>query len=141
MKKLIILLLLMFGCISYAQSVWQELPSHPQGGGVTAIEDSDISGLFVTTASFNFPQVPDGVNRTTDGGATWENLFPVFNARTIDIDNNGVIFASIWDWPNTNEGIYKSTDSGDTWNMVFDVGTNNNVFCIESDLSGYYAGT
>lgn len=141
MKKLIILLLLMFCSISYAQPVWQELPSHPQGGGITALATSETGDIFATTASFNHPQVPGGVNRSTDGGTTWENLFPVYTARTIDIADDGTIFASIWDWPNTNEGIYKSTNNGDDWQMVFDVGTNNNIFSIESGLSGYYAGS
>jgi len=142
MRKSLVLLSLIFCCVSYSQSVWQELPSHPQGGGITALVSSDAGDIiFATTSSFNFPQVPGGVNRSTDGGATWENLFPVFVARTIDIDDNGDIFASIWDWPNSNEGIYKSTDNGDTWQMVFDVGTNNNIFSIESSLGAYYAGS
>jgi hypothetical protein len=141
MKKLLALLFLISCCISYAQSVWQELPSQPQGGGITALATSETGDIFATTGSFNYPQVPGGVNRSTDGGTTWQNLFPVYVARTIDIADDGTIFASIWDWPTTNEGIYKSTNNGDDWQMVFDVGTNNNIFSIESGLSGYYAGS
>jgi len=141
MKQSTILVFFVFTCISFSQTVWQELPSHPQGGGVTALETSDAGDIFATTGSFDYPQVLGGISRSTDGGNNWQNLFPVYTARTVDIAEDGTIYASIWDYPNSNEGIYKSTDNGDTWQMVFDVGTNNNVFCIESGMGGYYAGT
>lgn len=117
------------------------MPSHPQGGGVTAIQHSDAYGLFAATSSFNYPQVPGGINRSTDDGNSWQNLFAVYNARTLYIDDLVQFYASIQEDPGSNEGIYKSMNGGTIWNMVFDAGVNNNVFCIAATSGNYYAGT
>jgi hypothetical protein len=71
-------------CI-YSQ-VWQQTAGTPEGSGVTEMVIRQSNGhIFVTTGSFNWPNGDmGGVRRSTDDGATWENVSDdVFVARTI----------------------------------------------------------
>jgi hypothetical protein len=132
--KLIIqlsLLILIFTICIYSQT-WQQTPSTPEGAGVTAMVMRESNQhLFVTTASFNWPNGDmGGVRRSTDDGATWENLNDVFVARTIIDAPDGNLYSSIWPFPSP-EGLYRSTNNGDNWgNPLVTVPTGDNIFSI-----------
>ncbi len=142
-KNVFILLIVFLFDYSFSQSVWTELSNHPDGSGVTGIVVASNGDIIATTGSYNFlSSDTGGVSRSTDGGETWEKIFPAYIARTVEIDSNGNLFASIWNWPTTNEGIYKSTDNGATWNPVHILGSSDNVFSIKAHHNGIlYAGT
>jgi len=111
---------------------WQQTASTPEGAGVTdlVVRESN-QHIFVTTASFNFPNGDyGGVRRSTDEGATWENLIDVYVARTMIDGIDGNLYASIWPYP-SDEGLYRSTDNGDSWGSpLVTVPSGNNIFSI-----------
>ena len=59
----------------YSQE-WRQTASTPEGSGVTEMVVRQSNGhIFVTTGSFNWPNGDmGGVRRSTDDGATWENV-------------------------------------------------------------------
>jgi len=132
MKKNVTLLLglLFFGVILLAQE-WQQTASTPEGAGITEIVVHPGNNyIFVTTASFNWPNGDDGgVRRSIDDGDTWENLFDAYSGRTITLGADGHLYASIWPYPQ-NEGLYRSTDNGDTWQPLVTVPSGNNIFSV-----------
>ncbi len=142
MKKLLLYIFLFSSSVMIAQSSWQQLPSHPDGSGFTGLVVNSNGDLFATTGSFNYPADIGGVSRSTDGGATWEKVFPCYIARTIEITSDGTLFASIWDYPNANEGIYRSVDNGSTWDPVYiPTNANEHYFSINDAGGGImYAG-
>ena len=117
-------------CI-YSQT-WQQTAGTPEGSGVTDMIVRQVNQhIFVTTGSFNWPNGDmGGIRRSTDEGATWENLNDVFVARTIIDAQDGNLYASIWPFPSP-EGLYRSTDNGDDWgNPLVTVPTGDNIFSI-----------
>nr|NQU88869.1 hypothetical protein [Bacteroidota bacterium] len=127
--------LLFFGMISLAQE-WQQTAGTPEGGGITEIVIlPDNNHIFVTTASFNWPNGDDGgVRRSVDDGDNWENLFDAYTGRTITAGADGNLYASIWPYPQ-NEGLYRSTDNGDTWQPLVSVPSGNNIFSVTVSIS------
>lgn len=75
------------------------------------------------------PNPERGVNRTTDGGASWELIHHVSDQEAcvelvLDPTNSRVLYASSWNVSRTpwglesggeGSGLWKSTDGGDTW--------------------------
>ena len=133
MKTNLIFALMFFvaSICGYSQ-VWQQTASTPEGSGVTEmVLRQSNNNIFVTTGSFNWPNGDmGGVRRSTDDGATWENLNDVFIARTIIDAPDGNLYASIWDFPQA-EGLYRSTDNGSNWgNPLVTVPSGDNIFSI-----------
>ena len=78
------------------------------------------------------PNEQRGVFRSSDGGASWENvLFRSARAGAIDLsmdpNNPRILYASIWQalrqpWMFTSggpdSGLFRSTDGGDTWTEI-----------------------
>ena len=133
MKTNLIFTLIFFvaSVCGYSQ-VWQQTASTPEGSGVTEmVLRQSNNNIFVTTGSFNWPNGDmGGVRRSTDDGATWENLNDVFIARTIIDAPDGNLYASIWDFPQA-EGLYRSTDNGSNWgNPLVTVPSGDNIFSI-----------
>jgi len=117
-------------CIN--SQVWQQTSSTPEGSGVTEMVVRQSNGhIFVTTGSFNWPNGDmGGVRRSTDDGATWENLNDVFIARTIIDAPDGNLYASLWDFPQA-EGLNRSTDNGNSWGTpLVTVPSGDNIFSI-----------
>jgi len=139
--------LLLFVSIVVLPQGWQQTAGTPEGGGVTdmVVRESN-QHLFVATASFNFPNGDmGGVRRSTDDGATWENLWDVYIARTIIDGGDGNLYASIWPYPQ-DEGMYRSTDNGDTWGSpLITVPSGDNIFSIAlnptTTVQTIFAGT
>jgi len=130
-KQLIIFIFLVPAVTAVAQ-VWQQTLGIPEGSGVTdmLIRQSN-EHIFVATGSFNWPNGDmGGIRRSTDDGATWENLNDVFIARTIIDGADGNLYASIWPYPQ-DEGLYRSTDNGDNWGSpLVTVPSGDNIFSI-----------
>jgi hypothetical protein len=122
---------IVFLAATAAAQQWQQVGS-PIGGGITDLAWKQINQgqLYATTGSFNWPQVPGGVHRSTDRGITWLRVYnAAFTARTVEIAPDGFIYASIWFFP-LNGGIFVSPD-GNLWTgPLYQVDTSNNVFCI-----------
>ena len=92
-----VFLLLFISILVFPQG-WQQTAGTPEGAGVTdmVVRESN-QHLFVSTSSFNFPNGDmGGVRRSTDDGATWENLNDVYVARTMIDGGDGNLYASIW---------------------------------------------
>ena len=132
MKKLFTLSIsiFVFGLTSIAQE-WQQTGGIPDGSGITEIVVlQESNDLFVTTASFDWPNGQDGgVRRSMDDGDTWDNVFDAFNGRTITAGADGNLYASVWPFPD-EEGLYRSSDNGNTWDLLVTVPTGNNIFSI-----------
>ena len=134
--NLIIALIFLFVTICGYSQVWQQTASTPEGSGVTdmLIRQSN-EHIFVTTGSFNWPNGDKGgIRRSTDDGATWQNLNDVFIARTIIDGADGNLYASIWPFPK-DEGLYRSTDNGTNWGNPLVKVTNDNIFSIAVNIT------
>ena len=130
--NLISALIFIVASICGHSQVWQQTASTPEGSGVTdmLIRQSN-EHIFVTTGSFNWPNGDmGGIRRSTDDGATWQNLNDVFIARTIIDAPDGNLYASIWPFPQ-DEGLYRSSDNGNNWgNPLVTVPNGDNIFSI-----------
>ncbi|RKY95133.1 MAG: hypothetical protein DRQ01_00600 [Ignavibacteriae bacterium] len=135
--KTILIFVLFFLPVSVFSQVWQQTAGTPEGSGATdmLVRQSNLH-IFVTTGSFNWPSGDmGGARRSTDDGATWENLNDVFIARTIIDGADGNLYSSIWDFPQ-DESLYRSTDNGDNWgNPLVTVPSGDNIFSIAVNIS------
>ena len=130
MKKLFTLTISIFVfSLTLTAQQWVQTGGTPEGGGVTEIVVMPNSDIFVTTGSYDWPEIDGGVRRSTDDGDTWENVFDAFNGRTITAGADGNLYASVWPFP-SDEGLYRSSDNGDTWDLLVTVPTGNNIFSI-----------
>jgi len=128
-------ILFFFSTTVFAQE-WQQTASTPEGGGITEIVvHPDNNNIFVTTASYNWPNGDDGgIRRSINDGDTWENLFDAFTGRTITFGADGNLYASVWPYP-SDEGLYRSTNNGDTWDLLITVPSGNNIFSITVNIN------
>ncbi|MEO1574226.1 MAG: hypothetical protein AAFU65_04620, partial [Pseudomonadota bacterium] len=90
-------------------------------------DNSDV--VYVCTLGHLWAAGGDrGVFRTTDGGATWENILHIDDATSCSdlamTPDGGTLYAGLWQvrrYPDFFEsggatsGLYRSTDGGDTW--------------------------
>jgi len=142
-----IMMLLFIGVICIYSQVWQQTTGIPEGGGITDMVIRQVNQhIFVTTSSYNWPNGDmGGVRRSVDEGATWENLWDVYNARTIMEGGDGNLYASIWPYPQ-GEGLYRSSDNGNTWGSpLVTVPTGDNIFSVAvnptTSVQSIFAGT
>ncbi|RMF76942.1 MAG: glycosyl hydrolase [Acidobacteria bacterium] len=96
-------------------------------------DNPDVAWVAVLGHAFG-PNRTRGVFRTTDGGATWENvLFVSEKAGAVDLaldpTNPRILYAAFWEavrlpWTMVSggpgSGLYKSTDGGDSWTRLGD---------------------
>jgi photosystem II stability/assembly factor-like uncharacterized protein len=85
--------------------------------------NTGLTNLVVNTLAIDAsgPQtVYAGLSKTTDGGATWENLAGIPGPMSLAADANrpGVVYAAVF-MNLTNGSIRKSTDGGASWATVF----------------------
>jgi photosystem II stability/assembly factor-like uncharacterized protein len=101
--------------------------------GRIKIDPMDPDRIFVAATGHLWEAGPDrGVYRTTNGGATWEQvLFISDSTGCVDLimrpDNPDVLFAAMWERLRQPEyyryggatcGVYKTSDGGDNWSLV-----------------------
>lgn len=100
------------------------------------ISPADPNLVYVAAQGNPFKDNPErGVYRSTDGGATWKQVFylsPALGATALAMQPNDprVLYTAMWygrrkPWTiisgaeaSGGSGIYKSTDGGDTWNKL-----------------------
>ena len=117
-----------------AGKTWKHI-GLPKAGQISRIKihpsNPDIAYVGVQGQIWG-PNEERGVYRTTDGGATWEQVLSV-NAQTgatdlrMDPTNPRILYAAMWEhgrkpWyilsGGTAGGIFKSTDGGDNWEKL-----------------------
>jgi len=135
---------------SYIVQVGQALPNNPLPGYPTNPEigvgynfgnvyqvacDSTGNNLLMTT---NYAAV---IYRSTDGGATWANVYviPSYsitpNSPTLVASNsNGSILYSAFN--NTDQNIYTSTNNGTSWTLLNTYGVSGPYFGLTANLAG-----
>ena len=95
-----------------------------RGGRVTA-----VTGVASQPRTFYFGSTGGGVWKTTDAGATWNNVsdgyFAVSSMGALDVANSNpdIVYAGtgsskIRSNVSIGRGIYKSTDAGKTWSFI-----------------------
>ncbi len=132
MKKIFTTVFVFVFSVLILAQAWEQTAETPQGSGVTHILARQSNRyLYVTTGSYNWPQVPGGVRLSTDDGATWQNQIDAYVARTIIEGPEGYLYASIWPNPGTNpaDGIFRSID-GINWNPLWYAPAGDNVFSL-----------
>lgn len=117
---------------------WQHLGlTHSATIGAIAVAPSNPNRLFVAaTGSLFRPGGERGVYRSTDGGATFQQVLGPPNQTTgaidvqIDPTNPDRIYAAMWDrqripdvrrYAGVGSGLYRSTDGGETWTRLDNV--------------------
>ena len=120
-----------------AGETWEHMglasPTGQQMVGRVRIDPNDCNRVYVAAMGDPFgPSSERGVFRTTDGGASWENvLFVSDRAGAVDLvldpDDPRTLYAGFWeayrtDWSlesgGPGSGLHKSTDGGDTWSAL-----------------------
>lgn len=105
------------------RSGWELMGPTNIGGRVTDIEvPLDDESVFYLAAATG------GILKSTDAGATWENIFddqPILTIGDIAIDptNSNIIYAGTGEANSSTfsflgNGMYKSTDAGATWTHI-----------------------
>ena len=96
-----------------------------------AVDPTNENRVFAAVLGHPYgPNKTRGVYRSTDGGATWQQvLFKDENTGaaqvTIDPNNPNIVYADLWAgrqgpwengaWNGSESGLFKSTDGGNTW--------------------------
>jgi photosystem II stability/assembly factor-like uncharacterized protein len=117
-----------------AGNTWEHLGLENSGSiGRLAVHPGDPQVCFVAAMGRLFSDNPErGVFRTTDGGASWENvLFLNDSVGAIDIvmhpDHPDTLYAALWErvrrpdrrnYGGPGCGIYRSYDGGDSWVLL-----------------------
>jgi hypothetical protein len=140
----ITIILVFITAISHAQ-MWEQLAGEPEGGGITDIYfDQESGDLFVATGSLNWPSGEDGgIRRSSNDGASWDNIFDAYTSRLIMKGPDGDLYASVWEYPQ-DEGLYRSSDNGSSWEQLVSVPSGNNIFSCaikEGSPNIIFAGT
>ena len=101
--------------------------------GRIRVHPTDPERAYVAALGHPFgPSADRGVFRTTDGGATWENiLFRDDRTGAVDLvmdpNDPNVLYATLWEvyrkpwqlWSGgSGSGIFKTTDGGETWSEL-----------------------
>jgi photosystem II stability/assembly factor-like uncharacterized protein len=116
-------------------ATWQRRGLTDSGSfGRIAIDPTNPNRIFAAAAGTVSTSVSQrGIYRSTDSGATWQQVLGPPNATTggadvaIDPSNPNRIFATLWDHHRNNgartyggvgSGLYRSLDGGETWTRL-----------------------
>ncbi|UCH10289.1 MAG: T9SS type A sorting domain-containing protein [Fidelibacterota bacterium] len=85
--------------------------SYNQNRGVFSIECNPHNPDIIFTGT------TEGIYRSRDNGASWEQVLDVIMANDLDInpDNPDIIFAACGNIASPGTGLYRSLDGGDNW--------------------------
>ncbi|MES2645483.1 MAG: glycoside hydrolase [Bacteroidota bacterium] len=118
-----------------AGKTWKHLglENGQQIGGL-AIDPTNENRVFAAVLGHPYgPNKERGVYRTSDGGATWQQvLYKDENTGaiqvTIDPKDHNIVYADLWAgrqgpwengaWNGAGSGLFKSTDGGNTWKQL-----------------------
>ncbi|OGU75819.1 MAG: hypothetical protein A2V93_02475 [Ignavibacteria bacterium RBG_16_34_14] len=137
MKRLI-LVVFVAACGNIFPQVWQQLAT-PQGGGVTDMVYCDLfgstiwDGIWVTTSSENWPTGQwGGVRLSTNNGQSWLNISSGYIARTLEVGQDGNLYASIWYDPafQSADGLYRFTPQVGVFGILYQASAGDNIFSI-----------
>lgn len=132
MKTLIVYLFCLLLLNAVCHSQWQQTAGTPEGGGITDMVVLTDGTIITTVSSFNWPSGQQGgIRRSSNGGASWQNVINAYIGRTLRLGSSGKIFASYWLYPQ-NEGMFYSTNGGLNWSQSYFGNSNDNVFSITS---------
>ncbi|TSA28553.1 MAG: glycosyl hydrolase [Bacteroidetes bacterium] len=105
--------------------------------GCVTIDPTNTSVVWAGTGENNHQRAlgyGNGVYKTVDGGASWENMglkeSRQIGAIAIDPRNSNVVYVaaegSVWG-PGGDRGLYKTMDGGKTWKRVLEISENTGV--------------
>lgn len=85
--------------------------SYEQQRGVNDVEIDPNNSNTVWAAT------TEGIYKSTDAGATWENVHPVIMGFDVAINpiNSNTVFVTHGNFGSIGHGIYKTTDGGNSW--------------------------
>jgi photosystem II stability/assembly factor-like uncharacterized protein len=120
--------------------------------GCLAIDPNNPNVIWAGTGENNHQRAlgwGDGVYRSDDGGASWENMglkeSRQIGGIAIDPRNSNVVYVaaegSVWG-PGGDRGLYRTSDGGKTWEKILNVSENtgvNNVTLDPCDPDVIYA--
>jgi photosystem II stability/assembly factor-like uncharacterized protein len=109
----------------FAQMHWREI------GPMRAGRTRALAGVPSQPSTFYFGAVNGGVWKTTDGGATWHDLWSAqpsgsIGAIAVADSNPNIVYVGSGEGLqrpdlSTGDGVYKSTDAGKTWTHLPDL--------------------
>jgi len=92
------------------------------------IDPFDTNTIYIGTGDENishYPAIGNGVYKSTDGGATWENIglseTAIISKVTVSQQDQNTIYASSMGIPfekTDDRGMYKSIDGGESWDQI-----------------------
>ena len=105
----------------YVGTVVGELYRSPDGGEnwkkLQMTLDNGVNSIVIDPTDSNVMYIAtyDGIYKTSDGGATWNQTLLGKKIRSVIIDSedSSIIYAS------AEDGIYRSSDRAETWDKVF----------------------
>ncbi len=88
--------------------------SYEQQRGVNDVEIDPNNDSIIWAAT------TEGIFKSTDAGATWENVHQIIMGFDITINplNSNIVFATHGNFGSAGHGIYKTTDGGNTWTKL-----------------------
>jgi len=131
MKNLLAFAIVLFSATYiFAQSSWHYLPNAPSSGG-------RIDDVFFLNSQLGWSADSNGeIFKTTDGGATWENVYSTDSYfRCIEFYNENIGYAGTLD-----NKFLRSTDGGHTWtNLAPSITPSPQAVCGISIVDSLYA--
>lgn len=133
MKTLIILTFLILG-VNSLQSQWIQTSSTPNGRGVRDMVILDDETILVSSSSFQWPTGQyGGIRRSTNRGASWQNIVDVLDGGALWVGSTGKIFAAynptgaVNLYVSSNSGVsFEQINNGNTVDAIFSIATKDN---------------
>lgn len=130
MKKIGIIIVLLFALSPKTNSQWQQINS----------PDLSVNDILKLADGTILIGTGNGLFRSNDNFLSWDSTSVTNNVNLIQKDNFGNIYASVLGSPGYPSGyLFRSTDLGSTWTIPYDIIPDNphNVLNIFINDSGY----
>ena len=138
MKKSLLVVLIAYAYGNTFPQTWQPF-GIPQGGGVTdmvywkGVGPNYLDKIWVTTSSENWPTGQwGGIRWSSTTSPAWINIASGYIARTIEVGQDGNLYASIWYDPafQPADGLYRFTPQAATFGILYQASAGDNIFSI-----------